>query len=212
MKRLLLFDCDGTLVDSELLCNVALVDLLKPLGVALEARTLEKRYRGVKLEDQLSSISQEHQINLNEGFIEDYRAHVLRLCQSDLKPIAGVVEALTKLALPKVVVSNAPTKKVEISLKVCDLRRFFPGPIYSAYDVGIWKPDPGLFLHAAQQSGYAPTECVVIEDGVVGVQAALGAGMKTLYFNPHRDRNPFGEDVVEFWEMNALPTLIAELA
>jgi HAD superfamily hydrolase (TIGR01509 family) len=84
------------------------------------------------------------------------------------------------MAQPVCVASNAPRSKIELCLATTGLARFFEGRIFSAYEVGSWKPDPGLFLHAAQAMGAAPARCLVVEDSAPGVIAAREAGMQVV--------------------------------
>jgi HAD superfamily hydrolase (TIGR01509 family) len=91
-----------------------------------------------------------------------------------------VRSALAKVSHPVCVASNGPLTKLEQALRLTKLDRHFSGRIFSAYEVGIWKPDPGLFLHAANAMNAAPSRCVVVEDSSIGVQAGVAAGMRVL--------------------------------
>ena len=117
-----------------------------------------------------------------EGFAEDFARNVraaqaLRFAEG-LDVIPGAFALLEALAIPFCVATNGPREKVELTLGLTGLRRFFPEHIFSAYEVGVFKPDPGLFLHAAQVLGVAPEFCAVVEDSLPGIAAGLAAGMR----------------------------------
>ena len=180
MDECLIFDLDGTLVDSEPLCSRAFLDLLPEIELSLAE--LMKRFRGRKLSGILDDIEVILGRNLPVGFEQDYRAHVEHLFKTELKAFPGVSEALAEIPVPICIASSGPRAKIETALETTELKHFFGSRIFSSYDVGIWKPDPGLFLHAAREMGVLPECCTVIEDSEVGVRAAKSAGMKVLKF------------------------------
>lgn len=207
MNQCLLFDCDGTLVDSEWLCNLGLVIQFKALGVSLDVDELVIRFRGLKLAHILETLSMEHHLVLSDDFIPAYRAVVAGLFVTDLKPIEGVLEILKNMPQAKAVVSNGPLNKVKQALDICGLSSFFGSHLYSAYDLGIWKPDPGLYQFAAQDMGFAIADCIVVEDGLVGAEAGFKAGIQTYFYNRFNEPCPF-DGVIHFNSMQALPELI----
>ncbi|MCP3670020.1 MAG: HAD-IA family hydrolase [Gammaproteobacteria bacterium] len=183
MIKCIIFDCDGTLVDSEYLCNLGLEIKLRDYGVESSAIELMGRFRGGKLATILEVIEAEHQIKLEEDFVSSYRALVDELFEKDLKPCEGVNAALTEIGLLKCVASGGPLEKVNKALSVSGLAEHFNGKIFSSYVVGSWKPDPGIFLHAAREMGFPPSECAVVEDSPVGVSAAKSAGMRPILYD-----------------------------
>lgn len=184
MIECLIFDCDGTLVDSELLCNIGLVAKLAEVGIEADATELMHRYRGWKLAKIMQSLEQVYQIELASDFELTYRQTVSDLFEHQLKPVAGVEAMLAQIRLPMCVASSGPRHKIEQALRVTGLSRFFSRNIFSSYEVQSWKPEPGLFLHTAEQMGFLPEQCAVIEDSYVGIQAALAAGMRPIRFEP----------------------------
>ena len=208
MAKCLLFDCDGTLVDSERLCNVGLVAMFKELGIALDADELLLRFRGWKLANVLILLQEETSVTIPQNFVAGYREKVSMLFEKELKPVKGVENALEKLEYPKAVVSSGPKNKIEQALRLCNLTKYFSGNIYSSYEIGAWKPDPRIYEYAAQDMGYTPLECAVIEDGLVGVEAAVRAGMQTYFYNVHQEKCDW-PGVVPFQAMSKLPALIA---
>ncbi|MEM1368472.1 MAG: HAD-IA family hydrolase [Cyanobacteria bacterium P01_H01_bin.15] len=182
--KCVIFDCDGTLVDSEYLCNLALEMMLREQGIAASAHDMMDRFRGGKLAHILQAIQTDHQIALGPDFVPAYRARVEELFERDLQPCDGVREMLEELEMQKCVASSGPIEKVRKALSVTNLSDHFGNNLFSSYLVGSWKPDPGLFLHAAHEMGFQPDECAVIEDSPVGVEAAQSAGMVSVLYDP----------------------------
>ena len=184
MIKCLIFDCDGTLVDSEHLFNRALSEKLALLGVVVSAENLVQRFRGVKLTTVLETLEAEYLITLDQAFIESYRQLVEVLFSNELVACAGVAETLTDIKQAMCVASNGPLKKMKLALSVTGLTDFFADNIFSAYEVNAWKPDPGLFVYAAKKMGFKPDECLVVEDSLVGIDAAKLAGMSAILYDP----------------------------
>lgn len=204
----LIFDLDGTLVDSEGLCNQAFLELLPELNES--AASLSKRYRGKKLARIIADIEVQAPRELPVDFEARYRARVAELFECGLQPIAGVHAMLRATPQSRCVASNAPRQKIERALQLTGLSAYFGNCIFSSYEVGSWKPDPQLFLHAAASMGFEPSNCVVIEDSEVGVQAALSAGMRVLMYSPD-SREPSAA-CPRFSRMEDLPDLLRTLA
>ena len=190
---LIIFDCDGTLVDSEFLCNLALQQQLAEFGINSDAEELMAMYRGVKLNVTLSCLESEFKMTFPSSFIPDYRLKVRHLFDQQLKANVGVDELLASLTIPFCVASSAPRAKIEHALKVTGLAKYFVSEnIFSSYEIDSWKPEPDIFLHAAKTMKFEPAQCCVIEDSLVGLQAANAAKMKSVYYAPELlDKNPF---------------------
>jgi HAD superfamily hydrolase (TIGR01509 family) len=208
--RCVLFDCDGTLVDSELLGNVALAQQLALAGIAETGESLTARFRGHKLADMLESLQSTHGATLPPGFVDDYRLRAEAMFETGVAPMPGVDAALAALDLPMCIVSNGPIAKIRQNLRVAGLAGHFGERLFSAYEVGSWKPDPGLFLHAAEAMGFAPRECVVVDDGAPGVEAARRAGMRVLWFVPHGAPDAVPAHATTFSDMGRLVDLLRE--
>ncbi|WP_240532389.1 HAD-IA family hydrolase [Moritella marina] len=207
MEQCLLFDCDGTLVDSEKLCNLGIVIKFDELGIKLDAEQLMMKYRGWELAAVFEQLSAEFGVTLPSDFVAEYRSVVAGLFDSELQPIAGIKAALDLLPGPKAVVSNGPADKIKQALALCGLTHYFGSNIYSAYDIGIWKPDPAIYTFAAKDMGFDSKDCIVIEDGLVGVEAGYKAGMQTLFYNRFNQTCAF-PSVITFNTMDELPELI----
>ncbi len=202
-----IFDLDGTLVDSEGLCNRAFLDRLPELEFTVDE--LVSRYRGKKLAPILEDIGRVIGRSLPEKFEKEYRARVAELFDSDLKPMPGVLEMLESLDYPFCVASSGPLEKIRKALEVSALDSFFGDNIFSSYVVGTWKPEPGLFLHAAKTMGYAAVSCAVVEDSPPGIQAAIAAKMKAFRYLPNGP-NESTPGVTSFDDMRILPSLLED--
>ena len=203
----MIFDVDGTLVDSEGLSNQAFLDLIPactdPLHVLID------RNRGRRFVVVAQELAAQAGVALPEDFEAAYRARVDELLEAHLKPIAGVKDMLSALRLPFCAASNAPHRKIRKAMQRTHLEHFFGERIYSAYDVNAWKPAPDLFLHAAKSMGYPPSRCVVIEDSEVGLQAAIAASMSVLFFSPANTEH-LSQPTATFTDMNELLPLLEQ--
>ena len=208
MIECVIFDCDGTLVDSEVLCNLGLEIKLKELGIKVDTESMVNRFRGWKLADIVDVLSKEHNLRLDDAFITSYRQVVGNLFSSQLQPIPNVKFALENISQPKCVASNAPLDKIRQAVRITNLEHFFADNLFSSYTIQAWKPKPDLFLYAAKMMGIQPKNCIVIEDSTLGIQAAEAAGMKSLYFQPEGGRLPQDIGVTSFSNMLELSALI----
>jgi HAD superfamily hydrolase (TIGR01509 family) len=180
--ELIIFDCDGVLVDSEAITSGTLAECLRDAGAPWTAEHVSRRYRGVKLPAILADAETALGAALPEDFVERFRARLYRRLRRDTQPIPGIAEALDALRVPVCVASNGPREKMEATLGATGLMDRFADRLFSGWEVGSFKPDPGLFLHAAVTLGAAPERCVVVEDSDPGVEAAENAGMRVLAY------------------------------
>ncbi|MDG9670437.1 HAD-IA family hydrolase [Hahella sp. CR1] len=195
--KLIIFDCDGTLVDSEHLCNLALHEELALLGLESNPTTLLNNYRGMKLARIIESIEQQYRKVLPKEFEVNYRHRMNQLISTNLKPNNGVLELLETLDIPFCVASSAPMEKILLSLRVTGLLDYFRGNIFSSYEINSWKPEPDIFLHAAKSMNKSPADCLVVEDSYVGIEAAFNAKMKSAYYSPTSvDKPKFNEIII----------------
>ncbi|MGX2041185.1 HAD-IA family hydrolase [Methylocaldum sp. MU1018] len=204
-----IFDLDGTLVDSEGLCNQAFLDLLPQLNETVDSLTL--RYRGKKLALILADIESRLCHKLPDTFEKRYRRRVSELFSRELKPMPGVVEMLESINFHKCIASSGPLLKIRQSLQVSGLTSYFGDSLFSSYEVGSWKPEPGLFQYAANAMGFLPGQCVVVEDSDVGIRAAAAAGMKAFQYLRDGEISLYG-DGVPFDDMSQLPLLLSQFA
>ena len=192
MIKCVIFDNDGTLVDSEPLGHRCMEKQLAKYCIHETEERMAKDFRGWKLNNILVQLAKEHKnFDLPDNFIPEYRAELDIMFEAELKAMPGVAEALEKIKLPICVASSGPIAKIETALRVTGLKKHFGDRLFSAYEINAWKPDPKLFLVAAKEMGFKPEECLVIEDSEVGVQAALAAGIQVIHYNPENIKIPF---------------------
>ncbi|MCG8587747.1 MAG: HAD family hydrolase [Proteobacteria bacterium] len=210
--ELVIFDCDGVLVDSEPIANRVLAECLTELGLHTTAEDAARDYMGASLETCISRAEAKLGRALPADFRASFRGRVFAAFERELTPIPHVAEAVAQLVLPHCVASNSHPDWIRATLRRTGLLPLFEGRIFSAEQVQRGKPHPDLFLHAARSLGKAPETCVVIEDTTVGVAAAVAAGMPVLGFAQQNDPQALetaGARV--FDDMRALPALLAEL-
>jgi HAD superfamily hydrolase (TIGR01509 family) len=178
---LLIFDCDGVLVDSEpLSCRID-AEILTECGVPYTAEEVARDFTGVSIKDQIARIEMERGIRLPDDFTERLNRTLFQRFETDLKPIDGVRDAILSLPFPRCVASSSIPERIALSLRVTGLADLFDN-IFSSTQVARGKPAPDLFLHAASRMNTLPEECLVIEDSIAGVQAARAAGMRVIGF------------------------------
>lgn len=177
-----IFDCDGTLVDTESIENTVLVEYAREFGLSLTFEEAVRRFAGVKMSVCVEMIEAEIGRALPDDFVSVFRRRSRAEFEAGLKPIDGVTDVLNELQLPYCVASNGPLEKLELTLGLTGLKRFFADRVFSAYEIDSWKPAPDLFLHAAGALGVAPVRCAVVEDSLPGIQAGLAAGMQVIAF------------------------------
>ena len=178
--KLVIFDCDGVLVDSEAIGNRFIAEALSTAGIPISAEGALSRFLGGKLTQIKKDAEKQLGQKLSSNWVEDiYKKQFIEF-RRNLKPIEGienVLNVLEFLETPFCVGSNGPINKMDVSLGVTDLKRRFEGRIFSADDVGIPKPAPDLYLFCAKELGVNPGECLVVEDSPRGVRAGVSAGM-----------------------------------
>lgn len=207
MFECILFDSDGTLVDSELLSMQVLAELMSPYGVDLDPDKLHDRFKGWKYGEAIEILKNELNLDLPGDFEAVFRRRQLESFDNLLKPIPGVTELLPRLTQEMAVVTSGPMPKVRKALSVTGLERFFGDNIYSAWEVGIWKPDPGIYLHAAEDMGYGIDQCIAIEDSPIGLVAAVESGIKSVYLNRFDEDCPYDEVIQIGSMLELLPML-----
>ncbi|MEZ6055740.1 MAG: HAD-IA family hydrolase [Planctomycetaceae bacterium] len=179
--RAIIFDCDGTLVDSETLGSMVMSEYLSELGMPLSPEWIHHTYRGSRMADCVADLGHRRGEPLPPEFVEILRQRMAEAIHRQLQPMPGAAELLNSIELPMAVASNGPLGQVRLSLTVTGLIEHFGERVFSAYDVGAWKPDPRLFLTAASAMQCSPDSCIVIEDSDLGVAAARAAGMHVYH-------------------------------
>lgn len=212
---LLLFDCDGTLVDSEPLLAEEMATGLKAVGLPFCAADYLTEFRGVRFRHIVAQLQERygHVPAARLKSMEDtMRANLTRRLAAELTPIDGAPGALKRLAAyPGAVVSNGAESKIRAALHATQLGHYFGEHLFSGYAVNCWKPAPCLHLHAARAMGYAPGNCIAIDDALVGIHAALAAGMTAIHLNrfPHAETTP--ENAIMIRHMDELADVVESL-
>jgi len=184
----LLFDLDGTLVDSEGPGLEVLHGMARDLGLDWSHEESVQRFRGVPMPRCVSVIAQHlpaGQATLDEAvFLRKLRANMAARFRQDLREIAGANDLLARLKIPFAVATNGPREKASLTLNLTGLDRWLEGRVFCAPEVGSYKPEPGLFLHAAQALGCEPAHCAVVEDSLPGMLGGIAAGMRVFSLHP----------------------------
>ncbi len=205
----MIFDCDGVLVDTELISNTVLADLLTEAGLPTTLEGCMRDFRGRSIASCLAIAEQRFGGPLPFDVAARYYAEVAAVFAHELEPVPGVVDALDRIALPSCVASSGPHHKMAVTLRTTGLWERFDGRIFSASEVANGKPAPDLFLHAAQRMGFDPATTAVVEDSVPGIEAAVAAGMRALAFTRHSPREELAAAGGEpFDDMAELPALL----
>lgn len=209
--KLVIFDCDGVLVDTETIANQVIVDSLKNYGLRLTLAQCMTYFVGLTTENVKIKAGNLGAI-LPDSWVEDIDAEDQKRCAEGVPFIDGIFEVIAQLEaakMPFCVASNGRSEKMLTTLGHTGLLPHFAGAMYSARDLDTAKPDPKLFLHAAAKFAVNPDDCVVIEDSAAGATAARRAGMKCFGYAPHDDgATLIAEGAKVFDDMAKLPTLL----
>ncbi len=179
-----LFDCDGVLVDSERIAIECIIECASGVGAQFEHEEAQGHFTGAPIAETLRIIEARAGRPLPADFEPRLRARMASQFKARVTPVAGAPALVASLKVPYCVVSNGPRAKMEITLGATGLLEHFAGRIVSAYEVGVWKPDPGLYLHAARWLGTPPEQCAVVEDSSYGIAAGVAAGMQVFALVP----------------------------
>ena len=204
-----IFDCDGVLVDSEPIAMSVWVEMAAEHGYSLGFADALTAFRGGEMRRCIAHFEGLLGGSVKADFVADFRTRSAARFEAELLPIAGIHPVLDKLTVPFCVASNGPEEKMAVSLRICGLMHYFRDRIVSAYRVGFFKPDPGLFLAAAQRLGVEPQRCAVVEDSLPGVQAGIAAEMSVFaYCEPHESELFSRQGAHPFSQMSALLGLL----
>ncbi len=181
--ELIIFDCDGVLIDSEVIANRVNVEVLAGLGVEFTLEDYMERFVGVSLRDEVVEIEKLRKIKLPDDYESRLMTHKHKIFDQELKAIEGIVEFVTSISLPKAVASGSSPERLEYTLKHTHLWELFAPHVYSTTLVPKSKPAPDIFLYTADKFSVKPAKCLVIEDSTLGVRAGVAAGMTVLGFS-----------------------------
>ncbi|MEP3654291.1 MAG: HAD-IA family hydrolase [Litorimonas sp.] len=187
--RLVIFDCDGVLVDSEPLANAVMAEALTAQGWPMTGPEAIARFKGGHMHQVHSALEAELGRSVSRNWIGDFDI-ACRIALAGVTAVDGIANLISRVrqaGLPICVASQGPHEKMAVTLKAAGLNEIFAGRIFSSVDVKNPKPAPDLFLHAAQSCEVPPQNCLVIEDSRTGVAAAQAAEMQVIYLNPEGD-------------------------
>ena len=179
---LVIFDCDGVLIDSEIISAKMLVAELARLGVTIDLDYVARHFLGRSYPTVMQQIREEFGLDLPEAFEEQYRNRLLAAFERDLTIMPGVAEVVAGLAVPYCIATSSSPRRARRSLEIVAFPGLEETPLFTASMVEHGKPAPDLFLLAAEKMGVKPRDCLVIEDSLNGIRAARAAGMEVLRF------------------------------
>ena len=179
---LVIFDCDGVLIDSEIISAKMLVAELARLGVTIDLDYVARHFLGRSYPTVMQQIREEFGLDLPEAFEEQYRNRLLAAFERDLTIMPGIAEVIGALAVPYCIATSSSPRRARRSLEIVAFPGLEETPLFTASMVEHGKPAPDLFLLAAEKMGVKPRDCLVIEDSLNGIRAARAAGMEVLRF------------------------------
>lgn len=189
--ELVIFDCDGVLVDSEPISNRVLASAISETGLPITPAETAESFAGMRLDEIASAVEKRLGRSLPNGWVTSFEERRAAEFAKGMVAIPGIAQALTKITAAGIgvcVASQARQEKTELTLGLTGLiEHFEPGALFSSHMVARGKPNPDLFLFAAESMGSEPDRCVVVEDAVLGARAGRLAGMRTLGYAPAGD-------------------------
>lgn len=212
--QLVIFDCDGVLVDSEPIANRVFCTMLNELGLPVTLEDMYEHFIGLSMPQCMQRV--EHMLGSapRDDFVTILQERTEIALRQEVKAVAGVPEVLDAMALPYCVASSGNHAKIRLTLQATGLLDRFTDNIFSVADVTHPKPAPDIFLHAARTMGAEPSRCAVVEDTPTGVRAGVAAGMRVLGFCAHTPTHRLREAGAHqlFDRMQALPQLLQRLS
>lgn len=187
--KCVIFDCDGVLVDSEPIANSVLVDMANNYGANIDLEYAMIHFKGGSMQGCVDKISELVKEPLPENFVDTYRKRSFEAFKKDVKPVEGVKNVLDNLDIPFCVASSGPVEKIRFNLELTGLLPYFEKKIFSCYTINKWKPNPAVFLWAADIMKFKPVDCLVIEDSLTGIKAAKNGGFDVFGYTAHDFNN-----------------------
>ena len=178
--KCIIFDCDGVLVDSEPITARLLIKMSKEIGVDIDLEFVEANFTGNSWAGCVALIEAKGNTKVPENFEQEYRRRSAEAFTKEIQPIKGIPELINSVNIPFAVASSGPVHKIRLNLGLIGLLDKFEGNIFSCWDIQIWKPDPAIYLRTAEAMGFAPKDCVVVEDSLFGVKAGVAGGFRTF--------------------------------
>ena len=179
---LVIFDCDGVLIDSEVLSKRTLLNMLGELDVVVTSDYFDVHFLGQSYAHMVNKIDQDYAVLLPKDFQVTYQSQLLDTFAQELRPTPAIEDVLSRLAIPICVATSSGPERVKRALELTGLTHYFGEHVYTSSEVQHGKPAPDLFLHAAQRMGVEPARCLVIEDSSAGLQAGHTANMDGIWY------------------------------
>ena len=208
---LVIFDCDGVLVDSELLSASVLTQMMMERGLPINADIFRSEFLGRSFATASQRYEQRLGISFPADFNMEYRSRLLAQIKGNLHAMPGVEEVLQRLNVPICLATSSSPQRLAVSMAESGLQKFFVGNSFTASEVKHGKPAPDLMLHAAKQMGVVPDFCLVIEDSEMGLRASHAAGMEVWRFTGGghlKDGDALPPDVVPARVLDSMPALL----
>ncbi len=179
---LVILDCDGVVVDSEPVAIAALAEFLQGIGLPVAEDYVYRHFLGRSWATVTALLARDYQIRLSTEEVEAYKELLFERIRAKVEPMPGIVDAIAALDRPVCIASSSTPERLAVALGKAGLAERFGAHVYSAALVQRGKPAPDLFLHAAAAMGFAPADCLVIEDSPAGIEAGKAAGMTVAAF------------------------------
>lgn len=209
--KCIIFDCDGVLVDSEPIGNRILLSMAGQHGLEMTMEQSLKEFSGRGLKDCLLKIENILNKKLPDDFTEEFRSKTYAAYKAELKPVKGVLEFINTLKIEYCVASSGPMEKIRMNLALTGMIDKFENKMFSSYQINSWKPDPEIFLFAADEMGFSVNECFVIEDSRAGVISAVKGGFKVFGFGNEKNRSELeDEGAIVFYDFENLSEIMSE--
>jgi HAD superfamily hydrolase (TIGR01509 family) len=210
---LVIFDCDGVLVDSEPVVNRVFRDMLADLGLAFSLDQMYDRFMGRPMQACMADVEAQLGRPAPAEFLDSFNQRSADALRAELRPVPGIKAVLEDLRIPHCVASSGDHDKMRLTLGLTGLWDRFEGRVFSVTEVPRGKPHPDVFLHAAARLGVRPERAVVVEDSAVGATAGVAAGMAVLgYAGLTPAARLAAAGATPFEDMRELPGLLAGLA
>jgi len=208
--KLVIFDCDGVLVNTEPLANQVFVQMLGEIGYQVNAEEYQREFSGAAVVQRLAVTSKRLNWTPPENFHAMFNERLAELTEQKLEPVADIHTLIESLSVPMCIASNGSRKEIMLRLRLARLTDHFVDAVFSGLEVPNPKPAPDVFLAAAKAFSIPPEQCVVIEDSIPGVTAAVRAGMKVYGYaalTPGESLQKAG--AIPFANMMELKTLLS---
>ncbi|PHY95022.1 phosphatase [Acetobacter pomorum] len=209
--KLIIFDCDGVLVDSEETCCRISAEEARRAGMDVPDEQAVKVFSGMALPGIQNMIEQKTGVHLGHDWAAMMQKRFVAAMKNGVEPVEGVYDMLNsirKLGVPVRVASNSSQEEMDAKFSITNLETFFEKRIHSARDMGIPKPNPAVYLKAAEEEGVSPSECLVLEDSDTGARAAVDAGMTCVMLRAADKTVPEWENILKIHTLSEFAPLV----